>query len=70
MEVWPCLHVKMLGNFGPQFFPSEDVTVADIVGLILTCFVGGQVNGCVTEEVHICHVIDSIPSKVTAWESA
>ncbi len=39
VKVGPCLHAKVVGNLGPQLLPSEQVSVVDVVGLVLTGFV-------------------------------
>ena len=51
-----------------HIFPSEEVSIVDIVRLVLTLLVGGQEYGGITQQIHIRHIIDRIPCEVTAWK--
>ncbi len=70
VQIGTSLHVEMLGNLGPQLTPSEQIAIVDVVGLVLARFVGGEVDGGITQQVHICHIIHSIPGKVAARKPA
>ena len=58
----------MLRNLWPQLLPSEQVPIVDVVRLVLALLVGGNVDCCITQYLHIRDIVDSIPCEVTAWK--
>ena len=70
MKIWACLQAKVVCNLGPQLLPSEQVSIVDVVRLVLTLLVGGDVDCRIAQHLHIRDIIDGIPCKVTAWKPA